>query len=167
MIQPVSLLSPAPGVSAFPSRYSYAIGLGTIRFLGWKTPPLRSALPTTTTLPRLNRQFYIGPGLLPAPRNFTDAPTNKICPVSHSARRLQVGNQPFRSPLLRPSLLLSIPSPTNMLKFGELSLPRVIRGPLQRVPPSHEYQIFSKGRAGCAIRHPEDHTSPVSSAYRV
>lgn len=57
-------------------------------------------------------------------------------PVSHSARRLQVGNQPFRSPLLRPSLLLSIPSPTNMLKFGELPLPKEILGSPQRVPPS-------------------------------
>ena len=52
-------LIPHFGDSAFPSRYSYAIGLGDIRFLGWKTPPLHSALPTTATLRGLTRRKQV------------------------------------------------------------------------------------------------------------
>jgi len=43
-------IMPRPRGHAFRSRYFFSIGLGDIRFLGWKAPPLRSELPTTATL---------------------------------------------------------------------------------------------------------------------
>ena len=83
-------LMPHFGDSAFPSRYSYAIGLGDIRFLGWKTPPLHSALPTTATLRRHARRQRV-------PGYYRSAPLHRGSPPlcarpSHSARRLQDGN---------------------------------------------------------------------------
>jgi len=55
--------------------------------------------------------------------NRTVFTLNTTLPVSYCAEGFGAGLFPFHSQLLRESLLVSFPPPTNMLKFGGLSHP--------------------------------------------
>ena len=85
-------------------------------------------------------------GLQPSPPSFPGTHRAFRPHPSHNAKRLRDGTQPFRSPLLTPSHLLSFPSPTNMLKSGEY--PRAAPDPGLRAPRPNR-QV-----GGIAIRPP-------------
>jgi len=113
--------TPQPRGRTFPSQYLCAIGFRVIRFLGWEAPPLRAALPTNATRPRAYARR-------PCARALTGLPPLQVlhshrASRAHSSLRIREGIQAFRSPLLGPSRLLSVPPPTNMLKFGGYSAP--------------------------------------------
>ena len=125
----------------FPSRYLSAIGLAPVFSLGWSLPPAWSCNlkqpDSTSTNPRPAAPGFPCPtGLSPsqARRSKSTSGPNSgavdrdsstlqttIRPVNNSKpdRRFQTwAFFPLRSPLLRESLLVSLPPLIDMLKFG-------------------------------------------------
>ncbi len=129
-----ALFTPLPGCfSAFPHGTKFAIGLGTYLALEVGAPQLPTAKPSRGTQghpPSPPSGFAYGAVTLyggafqptSATRGREDAgPYNT---TSAQAYRLGVrfGLSPFRSPLLRGSLLVSSPPPTKMFPLGGFPL---------------------------------------------
>ena len=131
-----------PLLFSFPSRYSFAIGLGTYLALGADNPQLPERIPTPGTRgtgdspPRLRLR-----GCHPLrPRTSTGVrlpvvgsapgPAHTTSPAGYPYG-VRFGLCRFRSPLLTASRLLSFPAGTKMFQFPAFP---VLLGPIRRSP---------------------------------
>ena len=118
----------------FPSRYLFAIGLATVFSLRWSLPPalgciLKQPDSEKTRSGRGKRPY--GPdtrrGTKPRSEGHRRSPATALgLPYvttrrARRARRFDAGLFPVHSPLLRESLLVSLPPLSNMLKFSGCS----------------------------------------------
>jgi hypothetical protein len=119
---------PSGVLFSFHSRYYFAIGFWECLGFGVHAPGLRTEFPIRLTLCSgiilvLRLRGY-HPLRRPVPRDFnfqrSDGPRPHIS--MRFPARIQLALYPFRSPLLRVSLLISFPLPTKMLQFGRLPL---------------------------------------------
>ncbi len=133
----------SPLLFSFPSRYSFAIGLGEYLALGASFPRLPERVPTPGTRghgespPRLRLRGYHP--LRPRTSTGVRLPVvgsapGPVHPTSStgSPRGVRFGLCRFRSPLLTASRLLSFPPGTKMFQFP--GFPRVL--PAIRQPPA-------------------------------
>ncbi len=118
----------------FPSRYLSAIGLATVFSLRWSLPPALGCIPkqpdSEKTRSGRGKRPY-GPdtrrGTRPRSEGHRRSPTAALgLPYvttrrAQKARRFDAGLFPIHSPLLRESLLVSLPPLNNMLKFSGCS----------------------------------------------
>ena len=116
----------------FPSRYLFAIGLGVVFSLTWSLPRALSCTPKQLDsggepAPRgcsrtgLSPSAGSGPcqgGLGRRGRGARRLPRTPHSARPRRGRQFGAGLCPFHSPLLRASLLFSLPPLINMLKFG-------------------------------------------------
>ena len=113
----------------FPSRYWYTIGLRVIFSLGGWSPRIQTGFLVsrpTQVPPRTPSDFRLR-GANPLCRAFPDTSANPpiiLCwrPYNPAGRTRRFGLFPLRSPLLRESRLISLPSGTEMLQFPEFAL---------------------------------------------
>ena len=118
----------------FPSRYLSAIGLATVFSLRWSLPPALGCIPkqpdSEKTRSGRGKRPY-GPdtrhGTRPRSEGHRRSPSAALgLPYvtfrrAQKARRFDAGQFPIHSPLLRESLLVSLPPLNNMLKFSGCS----------------------------------------------
>jgi hypothetical protein len=119
-----SFNSPFEVLFNFPSRYLYPIDPSSVFSLGWRLPPLRTSLSRSVTqidsnISTENRTSgTITPSGLAFQPYLTDPrgshPTHSSKKIFDLHHRLF----PFRSPLIRESLLVSFPPLNYMLKFS-------------------------------------------------
>ena len=113
----------------FPSRYLFAIGLPPLSSLGWGVPPVRAALPSSST--RRPAQCARAPrGCHPLRRAVPGDLGALACTglqATAPLRASRLGLVPLHSPLLGESSLVSFPPLTDMLKFSGCSCPAEAR----------------------------------------
>lgn len=114
----------------FPSRYLFAIGLTAVFSLRWSLPPDWGCTPKQPDSQEIASETDLAAmGLAPAlgrPRSgglAAESDPGALTPKRHMTRDGErrgfgAGHFPFRSPLLRESLLVSFPPLIYMLKFG-------------------------------------------------
>jgi hypothetical protein len=136
----------------FPSRYLSAIGLATVFSLRWSLPPALGCIPkqpdSEKTRSGRGKRPY-GPdtrhGTRPRSEGRRRSPTAALgLPYvttrrAQKARRFDAGLFPIHSPLLRESLLVSLPPLNNMLKFSgcsRLNSGRIVCVSLSSAPPA-------------------------------